>query len=81
VGLAAALLRCGGKQLWQYITYFVGQTGALDDISKARNIGIHLTSMPHGMELPHRGTRAVGEEAFLQYRNNHCDIFHKIIYF
>ena len=45
---AAAMLRCGDKQLWTRIVHFVGQARALDDMSGVRNVGIDDTSMHRG---------------------------------
>ena len=45
---AAALLRCGDKQLWTRIAHFVGQARALDDMRDVTNVGIDDTSMHRG---------------------------------
>lgn len=45
---AAALLRCGDKQLWRRIGYYVEQARRLDDMSTVTQVGIDETSLRKG---------------------------------
>ena len=45
---AAAMLRCGDKQLWTRIAHSVGQARVLDDMRGVRNVGIDDTCMHRG---------------------------------